>query len=203
MAEPRDEHGLRPRERRFADEYLVDLIQRQAAIRAGIPPKSAATQADRLMKNEKVRAYIDRKLAERSRRVGVTADRVLRELARIAFVQAPDVISLDDAAVKSDAGEDDAAAIQSVKVKRVSGEDFDSVEREVKLHDKVKTLELIMRHLGMIEGSKNSTAGLRAGVGAEETGVVVLPEVEAVSSGPPGPQEGDGEVGGGGEPDGA
>ena len=70
------------------------------------------------------------------------------ELAKIAFVNADDVIDFKTATVKEGARPEDMAAIQSVKVKTF-GED--GLEREIKMADKIKTLELLGRHLGMFK----------------------------------------------------
>jgi len=85
-------------------------------------------------------------MAERSRRTGINADRVLIELAKIAFANADDIIESKDATLKENASRDDLAAIQSIKVKTF-GED--GVEREIKLADKLKALDMLGRHLGM------------------------------------------------------
>lgn len=87
-------------------------------------------------------------MAERSKRTGINADRVLTELAKIAFVNAADVIDASDATLREDAAPEDLAAIQSVKVKTF-GED--GLEREIKMADKLKALELLGKHLGMFE----------------------------------------------------
>ena len=50
-----------------------------------------------------------------------------------------------------DATEDDLACIQSVKVKTMDGAKGKSVEREVRLNDKMKALELLGKHLGMFK----------------------------------------------------
>ncbi len=113
--------------------------------------------ASRLSRNVKVRARIDELMAERSSRTGVTADRVVRELARIAFLDPTRLANVNSATIKDDATEDDRAAISSVKVK--SGEDF--TEREIKFVDKTKALELLGRHLGMFEKDKD---GVNVGV---------------------------------------
>lgn len=102
-----------------------------------------------------IKEKIDKVLAERSKRTGVTADRVVRELARIAFVNADDVIDFETGGVKVDANKEDLAVIQSVKVKEMSGEKADSTEREVKLADKQKALELLGKHLGMFSNDVN------------------------------------------------
>lgn len=134
---------------RFVDEYLIDLNQTQAAIRAGYSPRSAHNQGERLMKNAEVHTRIAEAMAELSKRTGVNQERVIRELARVAFINATDVINMSDATIKSDAGRDDTAAISSVKVKTIPTEEGEIVEREVKISDKLKALELLGKHLGM------------------------------------------------------
>ena len=54
-----------------------------------------------------------------------------------------------------DADKEDLAVIQSVKVKEMSGEKGDSTEREVKLADKQRALELLGKHLGMFSNDIN------------------------------------------------
>ena len=92
---------------------------------------------------------IEKALAERSRRTGVNQDRVIQELAKIAFINAPDVINTKDATIKAEATSDDTAAIQSVRVKVIPTKEGEGVEREIKLNDKLKALELLGKHLGM------------------------------------------------------
>ncbi len=101
------------------------------------------------LKNLKIRARIDKAMAERSKRTGVNADRVVRELARVAFVNASDVIDMNKATVIDGACADDTAAISSVKVKNIPTDDGEIVEREIRLADKLKALELLGKHIGM------------------------------------------------------
>lgn len=145
------------KQKTFCDEYLIDLNATQAAIRAGYSPKSAKEQGSRLLTNANVRTHIDKSLAERSKRTGVNADRVIQELAKLAFVNAPDVVDTQNATVRSDASKDDTAAIASVKVKITQGETSDTVEREIRLTDKIKALELLGKHLGMFTDNVNIT----------------------------------------------
>ncbi|MFV0351215.1 MAG: terminase small subunit [Oscillospiraceae bacterium] len=146
---------LSPKRELFCQEYLVDLNGTQAAIRAGYSARAATTEASRLLTNANVRARIDILMAERSKRTGVNADRVIRELARIAFVNAEDVVDTRTGGVRSDASADDKAAIFSVKVKQGSGPDFTTDEREVKLFDKLKALELLGKHTGLWDDKAN------------------------------------------------
>ena len=142
----------------FCEEYLIDLNATQAAIRAGYSVESAGSIGSELLKKPENRARVEAAMAERSKRTGINADRVLRELGKIAFVNAIDVINMNDATVKGDADRDDTAAIASVKVKVIPGEDGDGVEREIRLADKLKALELCGKHLGMFKDSPDSGA---------------------------------------------
>lgn len=131
------------------EEYLIDLNATHAAIRAGYKAKNGQRASEighELLQKTQVSEAISEAIAERSKRTGINADRVLLELARIAFVNADDVINAKDATLKEDASRDDLAAIQSVKVKSF-GED--GIEREIKLADKLKALDMLGRHLAM------------------------------------------------------
>ena len=136
------------KQNRFVEEYLIDLNATQAAIRAGYSPDTAKEIGCENLTKPNIRACIDRAMAERSKRTGVNADRVVQELAKIAFVNATEVIDPATATVKEDALPEDTAAIQSVKVKTF-GED--GLEREIKMADKLKALELLGKHMGMFK----------------------------------------------------
>ena len=167
--------ALTDKQAQFVREYMIDLNGTQAAIRAGYAPKRANVEGSRLLSNVNVRACLDVEMAERSRRTGVNADRVVRELAKIAFVNAPDIINVDSATVRGDAGRDDTACILSVKVKTVTGQDVDSVEREIKLCDKTRALELLGRHMGMFNDKLELTAPVTVVIKddyGEDTGVI-------------------------------
>ena len=137
------------KQKTFCAEYLIDLNATQAAIRAGYSPKTAYSIGNELLNKPDVRTRIDKAIAERSKRTGVNAERVVRELAKLAFINATDVVDTDTAKVKDSATQDDKSAIASVKVKITQGESSDSVEREIRFADKIKALELLGKHLGM------------------------------------------------------
>ena len=127
----------------------------QAAIRAGYSTLTAGAIGAENLKKPQIRARIDKALAAQSRRTGVTADRVVRELARVAFANSQDVIDYDDATVKATAARDDTAAIASVRVKTIPTKDGKGVEREVRMHDKLKALELLGKRYGLFTDNVN------------------------------------------------
>ena len=157
---------LTEKQKRFVEEYLIDLNATQAAIRAGYSPNTAKDIGCENLAKPNIRACIDKEIAERSKRTGINQDRVIRELARLAFVNANDVIDMEEATLKDGATEDDTAAIASVKVKTIPTKEGEGIEREIKLTDKLKALELLGKHLGVfkdkveIDATVKSTAKL-------------------------------------------
>lgn len=139
---------LTEKQQRFVDEYLIDLNATQAAIRAGYSAKTADVQGSRMLGNVKVQQAIAEAMAKRSKRTGVNQDRVVLELAKIAFVKMTDIVD-SEGRIRSNATDDDLSCIESIKYKEFDNEYGGSVEREVKISSKLKALELLGKHLGM------------------------------------------------------
>lgn len=149
------------RELRFGDEYLIDLNGKQAAIRAGYSPKTAEQQASRLLRKVKVQEYIAQRIKEREHRTEITQDRVLKELARIAFFDIRKLYNSDGTLKRPDELDDDAAAVLSgIDIVEMAGGmkiggdgDVSHVPmftKKAKVFDKNGALTLAMRHLGML-----------------------------------------------------
>lgn len=139
---------LSKKQKLFVQEYLIDLNATQAAIRAGYSPRTACEQGSQLLAKLNIREEVGRAMADRSKRTGINQDRVILELARIAFVKMTDVVDAEGK-IRGDAGDDDLACIESIKYRRSDTESSSSVEREVRIGSKLKALELLGRHLGM------------------------------------------------------
>ena len=75
--------SLSDRQRKFCEEYLVDLVATQAVIRAGYQTKYPNRVAFQLMENPAIRITIDALRAERSKGTDVTKDFVLQKLQKI------------------------------------------------------------------------------------------------------------------------
>ena len=147
------------KQKRFIVEYLVDLNATQAAIRAGYSPDTAGSIGSENLKKPEIRARIEKAIAERSKRTGINQDRIVMELAKIALLNPKGLVNFDEATIKEDAADEDVAAVASVRVKRFPTKDGEGVEREVKMYDKTKALELLGRHLGMFK-DKVEVSGL-------------------------------------------
>lgn len=173
------------KQKRFCEEYLIDLNATQAAIRAGYSPDSAASIGSENMQKPDIRARIDKAIAEQSRRTGINADRVVRELARIALLNPKKAINFEDAAVLANASDDDLAAVASVRVKIIPTADGEGIEREVKFYDKGKALEQLGRHLGLFTDKVEHSGSIDTGSAALTS---ILQQLQA--GGDPDPDEG-------------
>lgn len=140
---------LTEKQQRFVDEYLIDLNATQAAIRAGYSVESARDIGCENLTKPNIQQAIAKAMAERSKRTGINQDRVVLELAKIAFVKMTDVVDPDTGEILPNASDDDLACIESMKFKQSDNQYGGSIEREVKLSPKMKALELLGRHLGM------------------------------------------------------
>ena len=147
------------KQKRFVEEYLIDLNATQAAIRAGYSPKAAYSIGSENLRKPEIRACIEKAMAERSKRTGINQDRIIIEPAKIGLLNPKNLINFDEATVKEEATEEDLAAISSIRVKRFPTKDGEGVEREVKMYDKTKALELLGRHFGMFK-DKVEVSGL-------------------------------------------
>ena len=154
---------LTEKQKRFVDEYLVDLNATRAYMLVYPSCKkeeTAAAASARLLRNVKVKEYIDKRMKDREKRTEITQDKVLMELARIGFANATDYVTVEDKGqykvviIKStkDIPEDKLAAIAGIK-QGANG-------IEIKLHDKVKALEDIGRHLGMFKDKIEVTGNI-------------------------------------------
>jgi phage terminase small subunit len=152
---------LTPKQARFVEEYLLDLNGKQAAIRAGYSPKTAEVQGSRLLGRPAVQAAVDAAIQARSRRTEVTADRVVTELAKIAFANMRDYSPrLGEMIDLHRLDQDRAAAIEEITIDEVVDPAGVLHRRtRLKLHDKLAALTNLARHLGMFvdrHGAENS-----------------------------------------------
>ena len=154
-------------QKRFVEEYLIDLNATQAAIRAGYSPNTAKSIASELLDRPDVADAVDKAIADRSKRTGINQDRVIQELAKIAFVNIRDVVDTEDATVLDSATPEDTACIESVRVKVFPTKDGEGVEREIKMSPKLKALELLGKHLGMFSDKLRVDADVDINIGVD------------------------------------
>ena len=134
----------------FADEYLIDLNATRA-YKVAYPrvknDETAAVNGSKLLRNTKVAAYIEKRMQERQKRTEITQDRVIEELAAIAFANATDFAQIINGRVVMT----NTADLSESQVKAIAGIKRGKNGIELKLNDKEKALELLGRHLGMFK----------------------------------------------------
>lgn len=84
--------GLTPKQRRFVVEYLIDLNQTAAAIRAGYSERTAREAGYELMRIPQVKAAVQAEMAKRAERTQITADNVMRTLWAKATADARELV---------------------------------------------------------------------------------------------------------------
>ena len=146
----------------FCQQYIIDLNQTKAAERAKYSKKTAAQQASRLLRNVKIQQRIAELKEIRSERTVITQDMVLKELSILMKSDLRNYIDIDPdtGAIRAkgfdEMPEGESRALKSIKEDRVIKEDADgkktTVYDKVKfdLYDKVRAIELVARHLGML-----------------------------------------------------
>lgn len=138
----------------YAQEYIkCPENQAQAAINAGFSPKSAHVKASIMMRDERIQKRIAELMAERNKRLRVSADYVLLRLVEIDQMDVLDILN-DDMSIKP--------VSQWPKVWRQYLSGFDLADmfegrgddkelvgilKKIKWPDKVKNLELIGKHV--------------------------------------------------------
>lgn len=140
--------ALTEKQKIFADEYLIDLNATRA-YKVAYPrvkkDEVAAVNGSKLLRNTKVATYVAERMQDRQKRTEVTQDRVVQELAAIAFARATDYAKVEGGYVTirptDELNEEQVRAIAGIK------EGANGIE--IKLNDKEKALELLGRHLGM------------------------------------------------------
>lgn len=144
---------LSEQHKKFAKEYLKDSCfnATQAAIAAGYSENGAGVQGHRLLKNANVAAYIAQMAEQRARRLEISGERVLRELAKLSFSDMSDYVDWgpDGVTLKPGVELDDIQTAAIAEITETTTQHGGS--QKIKLHDKKGSLELLGRHLELFK----------------------------------------------------
>lgn len=148
--------ALNPKQQRFVAEYLIDLNATQAAIRAGYSKRTGQQIGSRLLLNVVVSAAISEGQQALAAQSGVTAERIVKELAKLGFSNMQDYVGTQGGEAYVDlsaANRDQWAAVAEITVDHYTegrGEEAREVKRtKFKLADKRAALVDLGKHLGM------------------------------------------------------
>lgn len=171
---PKQRNPFTERMKVFCREYVIDHNGTQAAIRAGYSKKTAQEIASETLSKPIVKQYIRELEDEALKKHEITRDRVLKELAMIAFSNIANIASVEDTTVVHKGEKLTGRTVVIKTTDELTQEMQRSISEvkatpdgiTVKLHDKVSALEKLMRHLGLFEKDNdqlNKTAIIKVG----------------------------------------
>jgi phage terminase small subunit len=179
----RDEYGLTPKQKEFADLYRADPIVKGNAKRCYQRVNPTATEktcevegAEWLRKPE-ISAYLYTKAQERGKEADITQTNILREIARLAFFDPRKLYDENGSPLPiTDLDDDTAACIAGIKVKTIGdGDDQRSIASviEYKVSNKDPALEKLMRYMGLYERDNKQKGGLLSELPREVVRMIV------------------------------
>lgn len=147
------------RRRLFCKAYLANGRNgTQAAITAGFAPNSAGVTASRLLQEAYVIEYLAAATKEFEAITGLTAERTLREVARLAYFDPRRTVNGDGTLKALHELDDDTAAAVASEKTTIDGDAVTTTDR--KFHDKNAALEKAMKHHGLYEKDTQAKAGV-------------------------------------------
>jgi phage terminase small subunit len=151
---------------RFAREFVVDFNGTRAAERAGYSPRSASSTASALLTYPKVQEAIRQAKEELAAKVGITAERTLRERGALAYSDLRKIFDEDSCPIPPHLIPDDIApAIAAVDIdeKTFTDKDGNSTHTKTyryKLWDKNRALEALDKHFGLYNADNKQKTSL-------------------------------------------
>ena len=135
---------LTAKQRKFIEEYLIDLNATQAAIRAGYSKKTAKQMGAENLSKPDIQEEIKKRTQSVTEKAGLTQERVLLEIARLAFNDPRKVFNEHGDIKPIEEWEDEVAAcISSVETTTTTDKNGNTdFTRKIKFWDKGKQLEL-------------------------------------------------------------
>ena len=159
------------RRARFVTEYGLDCNATQAAIRAGYSPKTARTTGGRLMQNDAVAAEITAIAREIGGRLEITQERIMAELAKVAFSDIGRAVTWGPCQKKLYNNDTGQIIGESAGVGVKPSDEIDADTRhaiaeisegrngfKIKFHDKLGALVKLGMQLGMFRERKSGDA---------------------------------------------
>ena len=146
---PRNKSTLSAKQSIFVEEYLVDLNATQAAIRAGYSEDTAQQIGSENLSKPVIQGAIQVAMNERSKRIEITADNVLKELGKLAFADPRNLFNADGSLkVITELDEFASASIAGMDVSTIGkGDDAIGTITKIRFSDKGVNLERLGKHL--------------------------------------------------------
>lgn len=168
---------MTPKQARWYGEYIKDFNGTRAARAIGVPEKSAAVFAARMLRNDKVAAAVDAWRKRQCEKQEITAERILQELMKLATYDPGRLYDKDGQRIPVHELDDwTRAAVASVEDEVTEGAAFVTTRKQkIRMADKGSNLERLGKHLGLFgESSFGATVETPGGLPADSTIKIVL-----------------------------
>jgi phage terminase small subunit len=145
----------------FANEYIVDFNATKAALRAGYSKKTAYSIGHENLNKPDIQGAIRETIEKKLASVDISQERVLLEVARIAFNDPRKAFDENGNLLPIQEWPDEvAAAVSSIEVVEVgqAGSEIQSFVKKVRFWDKGKQVELAMKYLKMLTDKVDHTS---------------------------------------------
>ena len=162
----RTKDKLTDKQQRFVEEYLIDCNATQACIRAGFSAHNADKIGPQLLAKGVVIKAIAEAKGKLSKKTGISAERVINELSAIGFSKVTNVVDWKNGSVTITPSEnlDEATKSALSSVEEISGGKRFPSRLKIRMHDKVKALQLLGQHLGLLDGKASVTVNTQVNV---------------------------------------
>ena len=153
------------KQQKFILAYCRLQHQTNAAIEAGVNPRSAAMMASKWMSNDKIKGEIDRRLRDRVDRYEVRPDKIIKEMALLAFSSLDDFVAFtnDNQAVIDFEGvtRDQMAGVTEIVSEELRCRDGSTagVRTKIRLADKRAALMDLAKLINMLQPDRVEHAG--------------------------------------------
>jgi phage terminase small subunit len=189
---------MTPKQAAFVQHYLIDSNATQAAVRAGYSVKTAYSIGEENLRKPEIRAAIDAAMADTAARLGITAERVMRERSRLAFFDPRRLFASNGEPIPIHELDDDtAAALAGLDVHEEfagTGEArvFVGYTKKYKLASKDPSLAALEKYFGLnekaircplpvIETSEDCSRAQSAIIQAVATGKILPSDAETLA----------------------
>jgi phage terminase small subunit len=156
--------------RTFAKAYVAcGFVGKRAALEIGIPEEHAQQKATSLLKKQATFDEIQRLMQKKNKTYAITAERVLQELAYIAYMDLADILEpngdlkpltkIPEEARRALASLDIETIVMKKGLSQMLGTQAEKKLKRLKMHSKEKALELLGKHLGLFKESVKLEGG--------------------------------------------